>query len=302
MAGTHPNLKIVPSSNTASRLLLLLCGILALARPSHANTYMFSFTASQLMTALQTSVGTSTYQESAYYAIFVQPLSSQISSFTITSATTPNPTDPNVWDASVINDPSAPALGYGPGPLQCASDCTWAGFYKDSSYTGSYPTATPTHSGATVISGANNPGTNIFLGHSFYDEGLSPYGWSGENLSNQILFQQVINAVMPGTDVFTLSLTTNQVLSGSYTFQGSASALVSGSPTSMTSDTKDDAGFTFQLTMTAVGTPEPDTAALILGGALLMLPLFRRRFRKSSSSHGKPGPVTNPTREDRSVC
>jgi hypothetical protein len=298
MAGTRPNLKI----GTVSRLLLLLGIILTAARPSHANTYMFSFTASQLMTALETSVGTSNYQESAYYAIFVQPLSSQISSFTISAATTPNPTDPNVWDASVINDPSAPALGYGHGPLQCTSDCTWAGYYKDSSYTGSYPSATPTFPDVTVISGANNPGTNIFLGHSFYDQGTPPYGWSGENLSNQILFQQVINAVMPGSDVFTLSLTTPQLLSGSYTFQGSASALVSGSPTSMTSDTKDDAGFSFQITMTAQPMPEPDTTALILGGALLMVPLFRRRFRKSTPSHSKPGPVTNPTQEDRSVC
>jgi hypothetical protein len=264
-----------------AKLIALATVLLASTQAAHANTYLFSFSTSDLMTALQTSRGPAEYSESAYYAIFVQPDPGQISSFTVTAANTPNPTDPNVWDASVINDPSSPFLGY--GVTHCTSDCTWAGFYKDSSYTGTPPSTTPNEPDVTIVSGANNPGTNIFLGHSWRDTGQTPYAWGGQTTGfpPATLYNQVINTVMAGSDVFSFAITTSQALSGTYQLQGYASALVSGSSTSMTGDTKDSTGLAFTINVTVATTPEPGTWTSALGGMLLMVPLILRSVRKA---------------------
>jgi hypothetical protein len=258
--------------------VLALLGSIPAAR---ANTYLFSFSTSDLMSALQTSRGTAEYSESGYYAIFVQPNPTQITNFTVTSANTPNPTDPNAWDASVIVDPSSPFLGYGVN--SCTSNCTWAGFYKDSSYTGTAPHTTPNEPDVTIVSGANNPGTNIFLGHSWYDQGDTPYAWGGQtsDFPPVTLYNQVINTVMPGSDVFSFAITTSQALSGTYQLKGYASALVSGSPTSMTGDTKDATALAFTINVTVTSVPEPATWASLAAGMLLMIPLILRNVRKA---------------------
>jgi hypothetical protein len=269
------------------KLFAVVLALLGSSQAAHANTYLFSFSTADLMSALQTSRGTAEYSESGYFAIFVQPNPSQIASFTVTAANTPNPTDPNIWDASVINDPSSPFLGY--GVSTCTTDCTWAGFYKDSS-----------EPDVTIVSGANNPGTNIFLGHSWYDQGVTPYAWGGESTGFPpvVLYNQVINTVMAGSDVFSFAITTTQALSGTYQLKGYASALVSGSSTSMTGDTKDATGLAFTINVSINPTPEPGTWASVVGGMLLMAPLIVRRVRKTR----KDARITpKPSRSDRGI-
>jgi hypothetical protein len=283
--------------------LAVVLALLGCPTAARANTYLFSFTTADLMSALQTSRGTAEYSESGYYAIFVQPDPAQITNFTVTSANTPNPTDPNVWDASVIDDPSSPFLGYGVD--SCTSNCTWAGFYKDSTYTGTPGHTTPNQPDVTIVSGANNPGTNIFLGHSWFDTGSPPYSWGGETRGRPptILFNQVINTVMPGSDVFSFALTTSQALSGTYQLVGYASALISGDPGSMTGDTKDSAGLAFSMDVTLGSTPEPATWTSLVGGMLLMFPLILRNVRKArQNTRNTQAPTHAPTaHRDRGI-
>jgi hypothetical protein len=265
-------------------LLAFLLGCATQA--AKANTYQFSFTASQVLSALQTSHASDVndpFLASAYFAIFVQPDPAQISGYSINplSLGIPNPTDPNAWQASIINDPSNPALGY--GLADCTANCDWAGFYKN--------TPTQATGNATVIS-ANNlgpQGSNIFLGSDRSDNALPPFGWGGQTydfVHNRYVtvFDQVINSIMPGNDAFTFTINTSQTLSGTYTLLGYASALVSGSTTLLTG-TKDDGGIAFSMQFTfGSATPEPATWASMFGGVLVLAAfLCLRRSRDASA-------------------
>jgi len=241
----------------ATRWLLPAALLLFVGAPARANTYLFSFTASQLMAALQTSQGNSIYSESAYFAIFVQPNPAQISSYTYVSETTPNPGDPNAWITNTITDPSSPNLGYS---TPCTANCTWAYFEKD-----------PNATSVTLVSGANGGagGANIFMNGDFYSDTSPPYGWGPTDA--------IINTIMPGADRFQFTISTTQTLSGSYTLKGFASAIKSGNSTNMSIDTKESDGIPFTLT-TTLGVPEPGTWATIAGGfVLLALLAWRRR-------------------------
>jgi hypothetical protein len=250
----------------AARWLLAAAFFLVSGAPARANTYLFSFTASQLMTALQTSQGNAIYSESAYFAIFVQPNPAQISGYTYVSETTPNATDPNAWITNTITDPSSPNLGYS---TPCTSNCTWAYFEKD-----------PNATAVTLVSGANGGagGANIFKNGDFYSDTPPPYGWGSTDA--------LIGDPMPGADVFQFVISTNQNLQGAYTLKGYASAIKSGNSTSMSIDTKESDGIPFSLTV-FTGVPEPGTWATIgSGGLLLGLLAWRRRRPSDTESVG----------------
>ncbi len=247
----------------AALLFLSVTGISV--QPAHANTYLFSFTTSQLMTALEASQGTSIYNESAYFAIFVQPDPVQISSYTYVSVTTPNGSDPNAWITNTITDPSSPNLGYSSGS-PCTSNCTWAQFSKD-----------PAQTQVTLVSGANGGpgGSNIFVGGDFYSFSDPPYGWGATDA--------VITTIMPTTDSFSFIISTAQALTGNYTLKGRASVITSGSPFAMTLDTKEDDGIPFTLSVEAQ-VPEPAGWILMLIGCVALAVSRRRRRRSDAPS------------------
>lgn len=248
------------------RWLPTVAVLLVWGAPARANTYLFSFTASQLMAALQTSQGTPIYSESAYFAIFVQPDPAQISNYTYVSETTPNPTDPNAWITNTINDPSSPNLGYS---TPCTSNCIWAYFEKD-----------PNATAVTLVSGANGGagGANIFKNGDFYSDTPPPYGWGPTDA--------IINTIMPGNDVFAFTISTTQTISGSVTLKGFASAIKSGNSTSMSIDTKESDGIPFSLSVSQV--PEPGTWAMLGGGGVLLGWLGWRRRRSTGTESGYP--------------
>jgi hypothetical protein len=104
------------------------------------------------------------------------------------------------------------------------------------------------------------------------------------------VFDQVINTIMPGNDVFTFTINTSQTLSGTYTLRGYASALVSASTTLFTG-AKDDGGLSFSLPV-SVATPEPATWTSLCGGLLALCAFLC--FRKSSRPSGSPGSPIDP--------
>jgi hypothetical protein len=234
--------------------LIVLLSVLMCSAPLRANTYMFSFTTQDLMTAFQTAQGSGVYTESAYFAFFVQPTTSQISSYSYVSETAP--TDPNQWQATTVQDYSDPNY-YFTSTGSCTTNCTWAEFTKNVSL--------PNSSNVTVISGANggSGGNNIFKDSSFAGGGLGldpPLGWGNNTL--------IINEIMPTTDSFSMVISTSQTLSGSYTLQGRTTALKSGNPGSLSNEKESD-GIPFTLTVTAVNTvPEPGTSVLFAVGIL----------------------------------
>jgi hypothetical protein len=222
------------------------------------------------MNALQTAQGSEIYSESAYFAIFVQPSSAQISSYSYISETAP--TDPNQWNNTTITD-YADTYFYPSG--SCTTNCTWAEFEKNPSL--------GTGADVTLISGANGGtlGANIFLNHAFSGAGANPpLGWGPSRL--------IINSIMPATDAFTIVISTSQTLSGSYNLVGRASALKSGNSSSMTIDTKESDGISFTLSETAQvvpDTPEPETWALLTIGFICLGVGASRRRRAENSKH-----------------
>jgi hypothetical protein len=253
------------------RFAIVAAALLLFGSPAFANTYLFSFTVSQVMTALQTSEGSAAFDESAYFAIFAQPNPAVVSGYSYSSETAPNPTDPNAWVASTITDPSSPNLGYSSG-APCTSNCTWADFYKG-----------PSQTSVTLISGANggSGGSNIFQGTTWFSFSTPPYGWGFTTAT--------ISAIMPGADTFQFLIsTTASLTSSTYSVLGYASELQSGSPTTRTGDTKEDHGiaFTLNASVSPVTVPDPSPAVLTGGGAAVLFLLARRRglLRRPSRS------------------
>jgi hypothetical protein len=255
------------ATNDTSRwrgyLLLLALFAVAGVRPAQANTYLFSFTGTELMNALNVATGPAAYGESAYFAIFVQPDPGQVSNYTFVAEKSPNPNGPNPWETNTITDPSSPNLGYSVAS-PCTANCAWARFDK-----------APNQTSVTVVSGANGgPGnSNIFLDNDWFSFAAPPYGWGGTDA--------LITSIMPGNAVFSFSIATNANLSGSYSISGYASGLQSGTSSYMTFDTKEDHGIPFTLTATAHSSvPEPGTLGLLLTGGIALAAL--RRTRKTT--------------------
>jgi hypothetical protein len=258
-AGTnHTKRKVNPLGS----LLALSAALLCLAAPeAKANTYLFSFTGRQALDALEASQGTAEHMQSAYFVLFVKPNPLDISGYSYASFNTPTPNAADPWTVSTITDPSAPELGYD-SEFQCEQDCTWVKWGKN--YLDDQ---------VAVLTDAN-----FFLGAQWGDSAPSPYGWGSG--PGPAFDGSTITSLLSPTSVFTFAINTNQVLNGSYTFQGIASALVSGSPTAFSGIIKDTVGISFTLELEAESpVPEPGTWALCsisllaLGGRSL----WRRR-------------------------
>jgi hypothetical protein len=252
------------NKKTGKRKALWMLAFLLFAPAAQANTYLFSFTASQALAALQSSVTVPIQNESAYYNIFVQPDSTQISGYNYLSGSerTPN-AGAEAWDANVITDPSSPRLGF--DPLDpCTSDCSFAHWGKGYG-----------QSPVTVMSNANGTGA-IFINAQYSDSGVAPYGWGGGTTL------ATIDTIMPGSDTFQFIIQTNQTLSGSYHLVGYASALVSGSNSSFSAPIKDSLGIPFDLNVTVQTVPEP--AAFGPALAAIGILFWRRRKRRSATN------------------
>lgn len=251
--------------NPLGVLLALGAGILFLAAPqAKANTYLFSFTGQQALDALEDTLGTGEHMQSAYFVLFVQPNPIQISGYSYTSYNTPSPNAADPWGVGTITDPSSPELGYD-NEFPCEQDCTWVRFgkgYLDDQ--------------VAVLTAAN-----FFMGAQWGDNAPSPYGWGSG--AGPAFDGSTITSLLSPTSVFTFSITTDQVLSGTYTMQGVASALVSGSPTSFSGIIKDTVGISFTLELEAQSAvPEPGTWVLF-STSLTAMGVYRLRRRKRST-------------------
>jgi hypothetical protein len=245
--------------------LALLC----FAPAAEANTYLFSFTASQALAALQTSVTTPIQNESAYYNVFVQPDAFEISGYSYVSVTTPN-RGTEAWDANTITDPASPRLGFS-SQFPCTSDCTFAHWGKGY-------TQTP----VTVMSNANGTGA-IFNQAQYSDTALAPYGW-GPTLAT-------IDTIMPGSSTFQFVIQSSQTLSGTYHLVGYASALVSGSNTAFSAPVKDSLGIPFDLYVTVQSVPEPAEFGPALAALAVLFWGWRRR-RSGTQTQSVPADLS----------
>jgi hypothetical protein len=259
MTATGTDRKVARDKTRGVFLGLCVAGLLLSAPPAKANTYLFSFTGQQALDALEASVGGSEHSQSGYYQLFVQPLAAQISGYTYASYSGPTPNATDAWETQTITDPSAPELGY---IFPCGADCTWVRFGKGY-----------TQDPVAVLTEA----TFSFIGAEWGDNAPAPYGW-GPTVSS-------VESLVSPASTFQFTINTNQVLNGTYSIKGYASALVSGSPTSFSGIIKDTVGIAFTLQATAVDTvPEPGTS-LLLFTALSLVAFFHVRNRKRT-----PGP------------
>lgn len=223
--------------------------VLAAAPASlHANTYMFSFTANDVLNAL--SAQNPTDASTGYFAIFLQP---QLSTYSYGSVLSPNLSNPSeAWDVGTITDFSTSGTG------------TWARFDKGQ-----------TQSNIEILTnGVNNLGQDYFLGHSYSDTLAWPVGWGTVTGTIQVDYH--------GTEQFNFYITTASTISTSVTVKGLASGIVSNSSSSWVSP-KTSENISFNLSeLPSLVVPEPESW-IFLGTGTLLLMASRRRTAKGHS-------------------
>jgi hypothetical protein len=263
----------LPGAIPAVVAIALVLG--AAAPQARANTYLFSFTASDVLNALHTAEGNTVFNESAYFAIFVQPSAASVTSYSYTGQFTgPNTGNTDAWQVNTITDPSNPNLGY-PVGSPCTANCTWVQYSKQAGQ-GSVMVL----SQADPANGSNG---DIFLNAAYSDNVPAPYGWGNTNAT--------IKTVINGTNqnpTFNFTISTALNLTGPITLLGYASELRSTSSGTFTTGpfgTKEHDGIAFTLTETPSSVPEPGSSLMVSGGfallvALLVLPKYRWPFRK----------------------
>jgi hypothetical protein len=249
--------------------------VLCAAGPASANTYLFSFTASDVLNALHTAEGNTVFNESGYFAIFVQPSPAAVSTYSYTGLFDgPNTGNADAWQVNTITDPSNPNLGYSSGH-PCPSNCTWVQYSKQAGQT-----SVMVLSQADPANGNNG---DIFQNAAYSDAVPAPYGW-GNTLAT-------ITSVINGTNAnprFDFQISTPLVLTGPITLLGYASELRSTSSGTFTTGpfgTKEHDGIAFTLTETPSAVPEPGSTLTAAGGfallvALMVLPKHKWPFRK----------------------
>jgi hypothetical protein len=272
MSATQKAMKWFRGTTQAGVVLAALC---CAAPQARANTYLFSFTATDVLNALHSTEGNTVFNESAYFAIFVQPSPASVSSYAYNGVFSgPNTGNPDAWQVNTITDPSNPNLGYS-SSNSCISNCTWVQYSKQDGQT-----SVMVLSQADPANGNNG---DIFLNAAYHDNVPAPYGWG--------LATATITSVINGTNAnptFTFGITTSLDLTGPITLLGYASELRSTSSGTFTTGpfgTKEHDGIAFTLTETPSAVPEPGSSMLVAGGfallvAMLILPKHRRPFLK----------------------
>jgi hypothetical protein len=271
----------------AVKLGALLFAVAMIQAPARANTYLFTISASDLLLGesgnndgLANAYGqtTTVFDESAYFAIFLQPSNTQISSYAYVSETAPN-SGSDSWEATTIDDPSSPDLGYGPGQSSYATtncngaDCTWAQFSKQ-----------PGQSGVTIFSDADNNGAgNIFVNHTYSDAESAPYGWGTTTATISTAYSANCSTTLASSPActpyssqptLTFEISTTQTLSGPIELLGYASDLEStdsGSFPAFGPKEYDGIPFTLEVTPSLLVAPEPGSWAFVLAGCLFLL-------------------------------
>jgi len=116
----------------------------ALCAPAaHANTYLYSFTAAQLLNALSSDAD---YSEDGYYSILLQPTT--LTGYSIAAEKSPDPGD-GAADWQATTDSANPFAGG-----------TWVEFAKGN-----------TQTTVTLVSGANGGTGSMFLNQTYSDSG-----------------------------------------------------------------------------------------------------------------------------------
>jgi hypothetical protein len=267
-------MRIATTSGYRSRtkglgVFLWMVVVLALlATPTaRANTYMFSFTGQQALNALLATEGATIFNKSGYFALFVQPDPSIVTSYTWVSQTSPNVGAADAWDATTITDPSSPNLGYGAGPATCTANCTWAQFSKGNGQTS-----------VALLSLANGGpgGANIFLNHQFWDNVPAPYGWGPTHAT--------ITSIMATSALFQFVIDTPLTLPGNVPLLGFASELRSAQPNSFPFiGSKEFNGIPFSLTA-SVGSSVPEPGTWVLFGSAAALLAGARKIPKKKKT------------------
>jgi hypothetical protein len=256
---------------------LVLCSA---ASRADANTYLFTVSAGDLLTALHAQEGDTIFNESGYFAIFVQPSAAQVPNYAYGSVLSPNPGGDGYndqWASGTIDDPSSPSLGYGPNTnyysqQNCTNPatCTWAYWSKQAGQTN-----------VMLFSDANNGGAgNIFLNHTFHDALSPPYGWGTTTATIKTANSSSSSAALQ------FYIDTPSTLTGSITLLGYASELRSTSSTSFPPfgpTEHDGVPFTLSETPLLVGTPEPSTWALSSAALVGLVAVWRRRKARGPS-------------------
>jgi len=231
----------------------VLLALLLSAPAGYANTYQYSFTTTQLLSALSTEVD---YSEDGYYSVLLQPTT--LSGYSIAAATSPDPADGAAdWQANVDN-----ANPFGTG--------AWIEFGKGN-----------TQTAVTLVSGANGGpgGNNIFYYPGIKtDNTYSDNSQVGQTYGPPIGFGNTVASItniMSAGDLFSfqLNMATNP---GPVTFTGQAYAIWSSGPNGSSvftpGDGKTREDIQFTLTLAGIQTvPEPGTFILFLAGMLCVL-------------------------------
>jgi len=246
----------------------VLLALLFSAPSAHAATFLYTFTTTQLLSALSTS--DTDYSADGYYAILLQPTALSGYSNLVPSQTTPDPTDGTAdWQATTD---SANPFGAG----------TWIEFAKGN-----------TQTTVTLASGANGGtgGRNIFYYPGIgTDNTYSDSTYVGEtgNVGPPIGFGNTVASItniMAANDVFSFVLT-DATNPGAVAFSGQAEAIWSSGSTATYNTPKTRTDISFSLTLTGTAVPEPDTLILFLTGAALVLAAGILRNKRRTASSG----------------
>jgi hypothetical protein len=230
----------------ALRCCLALVAVAVIPNTLHANQYLFSFTATDILNALGSQQPSSDPQ-SAYFAIFLQP---QLTSLSYDWVAAPAANSPGqTWTTSQITDFSASGTG------------TWAQFSK-----GQTQGTVEVLTNSVVYNGYD-----YFVGHSYSDTLAWPEGWG--------TVSGVIQSEYNGTETFNFLIDTTQTLTTAVTVKGLASALESNSSYSYVSP-KTAENISFTLTEVPTYIPEPDTWVFMVTGVALVLASRRWTFKR----------------------
>jgi PEP-CTERM motif len=226
------------------KIFMIAGALIASLTAAHADTYVFSFSATNVISALSSAGFTTT---NAYYALFLQPACADLASPTCTFASLS--LQDNAWVDGTQTNLGANWVANG------GDQFTYAQFSRN------YAVNT-----ATVVSSNNSM---LGVAHADLAGNNPPVSWGTLNTT--------INAIMPGADTFTIAMYIpgTSTLTDSLTFTGFASYLA---PDGSGGGKDHPQGATFSLTL--VGNevaPEPGTIFLMVAGLGALILVAKRK-------------------------